>query len=56
MQPRESTSIDFTKLPGPCPLCEGEGQVIRGAGIDSPLLRPEIVECPRCDGTGEVVR
>jgi hypothetical protein len=35
----------------PCELCEGEGQVAKNFGIDSPG-RPEIVTCPVCDGDG----
>lgn len=36
-----------------CPACEGEGVVLAGLSIHSPLSRAEIVVCADCDGTGE---
>lgn len=51
----DTDAHDFTQLPGPCPVCHAEGQVLHGASLHSPG-RPKIVVCPRCRGTGEVIR
>lgn len=55
--PRQSEPAEpgegWASPPYPCPLCEGEGNVIQGISIYSKShAYPEIVTCPDCGGTG----
>jgi DnaJ-class molecular chaperone len=45
--------VDRSHPSSVCPACEGEGAVLAGMSIHSPLSRAEIVVCDDCDGTGE---
>lgn len=35
---------------GPCPRCEGSGEVVFRTGLDT----EQVYACPRCGGTGSV--